>query len=114
MIKTQGLQIGNYVYFKETFDLCEVVLIHGDNHYDCRDHETSSFICNGNYEYIPLNDETISRIEKVDNMQIYKGNVNIFCDEEYSDIDVRLPEYFHQLQNLYYALTGEKLTIKKL
>ena len=40
---------------------------------------------------------------------------NRYCnigDEGGNVIEVRYPEYVHQLQNLYHALTGEELTAK--
>ena len=74
MKKTQGLQIGNYLYFKNTHDLAIVHLINGEKHFDCRD-EYGSFIPNGNYEPITLNDEWLLNLgfEKIPNKMYING-----------------------------------------
>jgi hypothetical protein len=43
-----------------------------------------------------------------------EGHFNINSGESYwyMDRDFKAPKYVHQLQNLYFALTGEELTIK--
>jgi len=49
------------------------------------------------------------------------GEFTCYCEEDYIDNfclgDIELfdviPKYVHQLQNLYFALTGEELTIKQ-
>ena len=67
---------------------------------------------------IPFTEEWLLRFgfEKV-NSTWYKGRlskfrVNVAFDIEYSNhwLDIRI-DFVHQLQNLYFALTGEELTI---
>jgi hypothetical protein len=43
---------------------------------------------------------------EIGNFQVYEYNVSGF---EFNDFDIK---HVHQLQNLYYALTNEELTIK--
>jgi hypothetical protein len=79
-----------------------------------------------NFKPIPLTEEWLARFGFVSDD--YFGRV-LYCNGYLSNIrfyngecvmrvrgsnDVRLPkiEYVHQLQNLYFALTGEELTIK--
>jgi hypothetical protein len=39
------------------------------------------------------------------------GFVAVFIQRDWSNLDLKI-EYIHQLQNLYFALTGEELIIK--
>lgn len=38
--------------------------------------------------------------------------VNIFIEFLDHDIDLKLPDFIHEFQNLYFALTGEELELK--
>lgn len=125
MKNTAGLQIGNYLYFKNTQDLAIIHLIHGEKHYDCRD-EYGTFIPNGNYEPIPLTEQWLLDFGFIFGMEIqdfvkgkYKYVEIDVLKGNFSDIGVfyysikTQIKYVHQLQNLYFALTNQQLTIKK-
>jgi len=58
------------------------------------------------FEYSDLNGD--SGLWKIPPFQIY-GKYNQFLYDYRLDVN-----YVHQLQNLYFALTGEELTIKKI
>jgi len=73
----------------------------------------------GNIEPIPLNEEWLlkfgfKKINGWDDMIMYlKDEVEILDGTSfYNCIDNKV-EYVHQLQNLYFALSGEELTLKK-
>ena len=70
-----------------------------------------------NYKPIPLTEEWLLRfgIDKKD--RVINGNFNIGVlyyngGIDYFEFDVTHIKHVHQLQNLYFALTGKELTIK--
>lgn len=132
MIKANELRIGNYVgvkdkrneYYKETFSIQDIFGISGI--YTLKE-GGGTFIKNrypGIFiEPIPLTPEILKKagfettIEKsgLEEWNIYMiGNVIFHWRYEFlnfgwvNDVDVK---YLHQLQNLYFALTGEELEI---
>lgn len=135
-MEARELRIGNFLYYKDTNDLGTVELIH-KNHYECRD-EFGIFTPNCKYNPIPLTKEWFEKFgfEKADNdykIQFQKndgfGNSNYWIyvdtgiDNESNEFIIQLVseegdwftsknKYVHQLQNLYFALTNEELTIK--
>lgn len=54
------------------------------------------------------NEYCVSGFDRFNVFQSVKGPY-IFCDDEKS---IRYVEYVHELQNIFFALTGEELTIK--
>lgn len=115
------LRIGNIVGYKGTSEIAFVELIH-KNHFDCRD-EFGEFTPNAKYEPIPLTEEWLlkfgfKRIE-VEGYPVFLNKIFAieFYEEEsdvlFENISIAQIKYVHQLQNLYFALTGEELTIKK-
>jgi hypothetical protein len=120
MKNTDGLQIGNYLNFKNTNDLAAVYLIHGDNHFDCRD-EYGSFIPNGNYEFIKLDANWLEYLGfiKLDTdgyFYIHEDKMGFKVSEDLKmvawnnlHLDGVKIDYVHQLQNLFYSITNEKL-----
>jgi hypothetical protein len=113
-MKANELRIGNYLFAKGT----EVIRF------------TSFFgLCNTEtyperYSSIPLTEEWLKRFgfEK-DGTNYQKGwfylhgnnktgSVDFLLNEPYSNkYNATVLQYVHQLQNLYFALTGEELTI---
>jgi hypothetical protein len=67
---------------------------------------TEEWLIKFGFEYSDLNGD--SGLWKIPPFQIY-GKYNQFIYDYRLDVN-----YVHQLQNLYFALTGEELTIKKI
>jgi hypothetical protein len=67
---------------------------------------TEEWLLKFGFEYSDLNGD--SGLWKIPPFQIY-GKYNQFLYDYRLDVN-----YVHQLQNLYFALTGEELTIKKI
>ena len=117
MISTE-LRIGNWVEIIDSKDLCTKV-------------EKSTFDCNieKNYKPIPLTEQWLLNFGfdfSIDTWYLKgvaiwkteccdaKGNEEIGFFYELRDVgmmDMHI-KYVHQLQNLYFALTGEELIIK--
>jgi hypothetical protein len=119
-MKASELRIGNYI--NEVEDGLIIV-----NSIDSREHRFYVTDQNGDIngedfiEPIPLTEEWLERfgfeysdlngdsgLWKIPPFQIY-GKYNQFLYDYRLDVN-----YVHQLQNLYFALTGEELTIKKI
>jgi hypothetical protein len=131
MVQAKELRIGNYVYCfdKQT----EIDLVHFRDLYEGIDEE-------GWYKPIPLTEEWLLKFgfEKKDINKHYRHwkrsdidffTLSGFCINKYSNYLVighywggtfsltqrqgLKIQYVHQLQNLYFALCGEELTIKE-
>jgi hypothetical protein len=120
-MKANELRIGNIVLRKEflhsNLENCrfdKIVVTHNDIN--------ACHIYNRHFEPIPLTEEWLLKFgfewkqikdvssytfSKLEIYQYSSNNNKIFF--EYSDGEVEL-KYVHQLQNLYFALTGEELT----
>lgn len=122
-MKLQDLRIGNYI----TANGKEINVGHiQDNFYGA--------LINGNgvdtgiYEPIPLNEEWLLKFgfEKSNNLDCWYNvrirndwtRLNVNIKHEMSEIDINRHccvlgqmKYVHQLQNLYFALTGSELAI---
>ena len=121
MIKAQELRIGNYVQYEELKNPSKVWII------DCT--ETST---NTKAKPIPLTEEWVLELGLHESNRIIMGeyrpcyvkfssglvasfvlmvnNNSFFVEWIGGGIGIK---YIHQLQNLYFALTGEELTIKE-
>lgn len=129
MIQSTELRIGNYVlYFRESVfsEVREISTIHGDNTARLKD-EDSSIGCFklSKLKPIPLTEEWLLKFgfKKVD----YRTNKEAEFDEwilgDFGFIEnengyefypyLTTLKHVHQLQNLYFALTGEELTINQ-
>lgn len=77
-------------------------------------------------EFLPINEKWLN--EKLSSKKEQFGNINItstcvipngydtigfYSDYHEDDIHFKLPKYVHQLQNLYFAITGQELTISE-
>ena len=105
-MKPNELRIGNWV---ETFE--GVIQIQNgweiDEGNECQPIPlTEEWLEKFGFEYSDLNGD--SGLWKIPPFQIY-GKCNQFIYEYALDVN-----YVHQLQNLYFALTGEELTIKTI
>ena len=138
-MKASDLRIGNYVYYEHTTHI--VSGIHGNKvyswwvkdgepviEYEAKDVsgtqvENPYIDVISQYEPIPLTEEWLLKfgfdMKDKNRLDWVKGAFNLersnednskFCFEVYSHY---IPlDYIHQFQNLYFALTGEELTLK--
>jgi hypothetical protein len=119
-MKASDLRIGNFVNNKGRLDIVT-----------CLEHVTFEDITNvrGQYyevfipEPIPLTEEWLLKFGfgKNDNNQfiLMEGSVDILFNKDLNgwtcdgiNFSINMTEHVHQLQNLYFALTGEELEIK--
>lgn len=111
MIEAKELRVGNYFKWSEFASMgVGVDIITKENHY----------IYEGFKEPIPLTEEWLLKLG-FEYVSIYDSYIKQTGQREFilrkrdfvlCDIDIRVqPKYVHQLQNLYFALTGEELTI---
>jgi hypothetical protein len=113
------LRLGNYIRFNEYFDgeLCEP----NEKAIDEDDmHEMWSGSGLPDKEPIPLTEEWLLKFgfERLDTSWIRRDNpgfrihnpskTNVFILFNFMDVTI---DYIHQLQNLYFALTGEELKL---
>ena len=112
------LRIGNYILKNDKLHYCSWMTI--------RDIKTQSIEEDDKFEPIPLTDEWLLKFgfEKIKseydvaecfdflNGILYLDMANQICYLLSSEFGINCPESVHQLQNLYFALTGEELTIK--
>lgn len=114
-MKAEELRIGNLVAHEPTIDDWENIIVKCGTIVKCE-------ISPDSFEPILLTEEWLERFgfEEVivEGYPIYISR-NGFTVEYYSDESIFLilnfevkVKYVHQLQNLYFALTGEELTIK--
>jgi hypothetical protein len=111
-MKASELRIGNYVYF------------HGDVEEINIDHfNIFNIKKDGALLPIPLTEEWLLRFgfEKNGNNQfiLMEGSVDILFNKDLNgwtcdgiNFSINMTEHVHQLQNLYFALTGEELNFK--
>ena len=103
-MKANELRIGNWVMYNSKIQVNENKIR------ECVDHPdrfapiplTEEWLLKFGFEYSDLNGD--SGLWKIPPFQIY-GKYNQFIYDYRLDVN-----YVHQLQNLYFALTGEELT----
>lgn len=116
-MKASELRIGNFV---KSIDI-EYVVSQIDVHGNIKGVEgDTSFNIDKTTEPIPLTEEWLLKfgfqkngcyyISEETNIEFYLTNGKLYC-ELYGETIFNI-ENVHQLQNLYFALTGEELTIK--
>jgi len=107
-MKPEELRIGNWVYMFGSTSVCSKVNIKSIEFYDLM-------------EPIPLTEEWLERFgfefdgEWWDYLNFGINIRQNRCSESLGEFGFNyypIPKYVHQLQNLYYALTGEELEIK--
>ena len=108
-MKANELRIGNWVYFNGNLENIDLDSFHGIATYDCFD----------SYKPIPLTEEWLEKFGFEEHGNYFEKSIfrvfttfrgfYLFIGEsyEYGTID-----YVHQLQNIYFALKDEELTIK--
>ena len=116
-MKASALRIGNLVNYTNG-GIFKVIGIH-DFGLDVEDEIEITYMELDNFEPIPLTEEWLVKFgfkkDKVDETY-YKNNFEImlpnFFQYKISLISDSLVKHVHQLQNLYWCLCGEELTIK--
>lgn len=120
-MEVSELRIGNLFFYGKR--LAEISCIFR-THFNCEEHSTRISFGNSiqcNFEPIPLTEEWLLKFGfekrgvnrtrwtfwKIDLVEDEKGIYSF--DESRIYIDIK---YVHQLQNIYFALTGEELTFK--
>lgn len=120
----QELRLGNYVH-RLDYDLTDDSY-HATGEKDIVrvDLDILGNIIDGNenlikgvYEPIPLSNELLHKLGFIiikDSEEFFLGDFRIFLPNffKYKDCVLNKIKYVHQLQNLFYALTGKELTLK--
>lgn len=124
-LQARQLRIGNLVNFAEDGVIFEVVGVSNDGLY-VKNSEEETYIEMELFEPIPLTEECLVRFgfEFINN-EFYRSQNSELCLYLTVNKNKMIPEYngkrlvtgydfkhVHQLQNLYFALTGEELTLK--
>lgn len=121
-MEANELRLGNLVTATLTNEIYEIGIwalrvIEDGNYQNSYDTETKV------YEPIPLTEEWLLKFgfEKNNNNQfiLMEGSVDILFNKDLNgwtcdgiNFSINMTEHVHQLQNLYFALTGEELTFK--
>lgn len=114
-MKTNELRIGNYLSGKQGH--VTVTEIRANNMVKIHNN-TSSFYVGTCLEPIEIDSEWLERfsfncIFTHDDHHYYNGFLALDRDFQPFDYDIKYEiKHVHQLQNLYFALTGDELTIK--
>jgi len=108
-MKASELRIGNYVIEKG-----KIKPIHSVSNHNAKDYSK--------IEPIPLTEEWLVKFGFKKNEKnrfiLMEGDVDILFNEDLNgwtcdgiNFSINMTEYVHKLQNIYFALTGEELTI---
>jgi hypothetical protein len=136
MIKAEELRIGNYVFCLETYSVQRITGLTSEMPFI--DAITFDYPNYDEIESIPLTEEWLFKfgfkyeeagvygksgwflkIRNQDNPTYLHFNNHLQCSlfvkiNPFVFIDINTLKYVHQLQNLYFALTGEELNYKPL
>lgn len=116
-MKASELRIGNHLNYKDSTEIAIVSVI-TEKHFDCRN-EDGMFTPNDNYEPIKL---ILPQLIKFGFKESQKDCRTFFTKGKFKlELSTSGNVYYgkmyiayvHRLQNLYFALTGKELTIKK-
>lgn len=131
-MKAQELRIGNLIQYKTVKNPVEVIGTDFETNYVKI--KGSFALIDYTFEPIPITKEWLLRLGFTESESIWKGKKNILgiqisnnetLDYEKAEFFIaginghkvvtlwNSPKYVHQLQNLYFALTGEELEIKE-
>ena len=129
-MKANELRIGNLVYGivyndetdEETHVLCKVLILDsvGETDYPIWVESDSGHEFFDRFEPIPLTEEWLLKFGFEKTKYGFVKMTEIAClriweeDVTYSGTLIENIEHVHQLQNLYFALTGEELTLKEI
>jgi hypothetical protein len=122
VLKCTDLRIGNLVYSKETNQIQNITGLTDENPFI--DAITFDYTNYDEIEAIPITEEMLFNFGYGKKHDIYYknnsllrfiGNEVFYCRGEIDDAEfqeyITSVKYVHQLQNLYFALTGRELTV---
>ena len=122
------LRIGNYIQTKIGKNKGRVLSIGSlEQEFEqiyCECEESFEWYFTNGYEGIPLTEKWLLKFGltktnggnfSCEDICVYDNleNINISLENGDIGVELRCPKYVHQLQNLYFALTGEELEIKE-
>ena len=122
-MKASELRIGNWIKHDMFDKPMQVIGINIDDDRPKVGLKNKLILCGGEWKPIPLTEEWLLKFGfkyyvNFNNEYLKKGNIfffgkkNALCQiGEYNHDCIINITYVHQLQNLYFALTGEELTI---
>ena len=122
-MKANELRIGNHIINDGC--ICEILFLHGGKYDYCGLKTRQGGEINAHLDLIkpiPLTPEVLGKcgfesgetvFRKRDNLVISKDLswIGIYSDRMDDDAVFNCPKYLHELQNLFFALTGEELEI---
>lgn len=116
-MKASELRVGNFIRFNNLIQPEEIITI--NPRFFCSAMCNKDFDINGYYKPIPLTEEWLLKFgfkkENTlhDGTSVYNGTPYLYFKDGYARISIKTPdiEYVHQLQNLYFSLTGEELSL---
>ena len=126
-MEIRELRIGNYVRFYPKNDLIFTVKCLNETFAEIEYIDKDGTIYNSSVDYenlipIPLTEEILLKFGYIGNEPVFSEKSTIFTfgiHKIWKPFNIFLDEYYrfeikyvHQLQNLYFALTGEELTFK--
>jgi hypothetical protein len=122
-MKANELRIGSWIYIPQIKTNERIGVIEENGRFTTKGYKSSysSIEC---LEPIPLTEEWLLKFgfEKNDNNQfiLMEGSVDILFNKDLNgwtcdgiNFSINMTEHVHQLQNLYFALTGEELKLKE-
>ena len=113
-MKTNELRIGNYIGQDGNILIVEKIDIQNNIGCSLFEKAKGQHVNSGNKYFIPLTEEWLLKLGFYECHGWYrKNNLEIYKVKNYLYIprfNIGL-EHVHQIQNLYFALTGEELTI---
>ena len=131
MLGANELRIGNLVLDDTSKNIMIVSRIESVDHTEWNSGDQYNIRClqfgtietyyDGNFKPIPLTEEWLLKLGfykyKGDNSDCFLNGFETACNMRmlfYKGSLIKNINFVHQIQNLYFALTGEELTIKKL
>ena len=125
-MKATELRIGNIVFFHDK-EMGKITYTHEEiiRGYEIQALEVDGYIRDIEVEPIPLTEEWLLKVgaRKVNhihgyvfwtlhNTKLNNATIDIYEHRtEFNNYGVKHCKYFHQLQNLYFAMTGEELIV---
>lgn len=113
MIQANELRIGNYLYYRDKESFLEVVSL--GSKFETINERGLLYGSDDIEEYnpIPLTEEILLNCDELNELLLIDKIGFVIFKNSYSyQFVIEDYKYLHQLQNLYFALTGEQLGIK--
>jgi hypothetical protein len=122
-IKAHDLMLGNLLKYVNGENIFKVIGIH-EFGIDSEDEIETTYMEYENFEPIPLTEEWLVRFgfencingwwseNELFNVKFIDNDIEIYLSGSDNDLAYKKIKYVHQIQNLYYIIIGEHLTIK--